>query len=64
MNNIPDKCLNCDQTVIQLENVHKGMNKYQMETVVRCKRSPMEYIVGCVSAEVYCMKRGMKDEKD
>ena len=54
---IPDKCLNCNHTIIQLENVHQGWCKYQMESVVRCDCSPGHFRVGCVCAEMYCVKR-------
>lgn len=55
--NIPDKCLDCNHTIIQLENVHKGWCKYQLESVVRCDCDPVHYKVGCVCAEISCEKR-------
>lgn len=57
MMKVPEKCLNCDHTIVQFENVHKGYCKYEMETVVRCDCSPAQYKVGCVCAEVHCKKR-------
>ena len=55
---IPDKCKDCDHTIIQFENVHKGWCKYEYEAVIRCDRSSAQYKVGCVCAEIYCEKRG------
>lgn len=57
MMKVPEKCLNCDHTIVQFENVHKGYCKYEMEAVVRCGCSPAQYKAGCVCAEVYCEKR-------
>ena len=57
MTNVPEKCLTCDHTIIQLEEVNQGWGKYQLETVIRCDCFPAQYIVGCTSAEVYCEKR-------
>ena len=54
---IPDKCLDCEHTIIQLENVHQGWCKYQIESVVRCDCSPEQFRVGCVCAEMYCVKK-------
>ena len=53
---IPDKCLDCNHTLMAFENVHKGWCKYEIEEVVRCDCSPQHHIVGCVCAEVYCIK--------
>ena len=60
MSDIPEKCLACDHTIVQFENVHKGWGKYQIESVVRCNCFPAHYIVGCVCAEVYCKNKGVK----
>ena len=60
---IPEKCLDCNHTIIQLENVHQGWLEFQMETVVRCDCGPVYYKVGCVCAEVYCKKKIGGDEK-
>lgn len=57
-NAVPDKCLTCDHTIMQFEDVHKGWGKYEMETVVRCDCSPGKFRVGCVCAEVYCERKG------
>ena len=57
MTNIPEKCLSCDHTIIQFENVHKGWLKYEYEPVVRCDCFPVHYIVGCACAEIYCKRR-------
>ena len=54
---VPDKCLECDHTIILLENVHQGWCKYHMETVIRCGRDPLQHRVGCVCAEMYCDKK-------
>ena len=48
----PDKCLTCNHTIIQLENVHQGRCQFQLESVIRCDCSG--YRVGCVCAEIYC----------
>lgn len=48
----PDKCLTCNHTIIQLENVHQGLCQFQLESVIRCDCSG--YRVGCVCAEMYC----------
>ena len=53
---IPNKCLDCEHTIVQLEDVHKGWCKYEMEPVVRCDCFPVHYKVGCASAEMYCEK--------
>ena len=63
MTDIPDKCLNCDHTIIQFENVHHGWCKFLVEPVVRCDCFPAHYKVGCVCANVYCVK-GNNDEDD
>ena len=63
MNTLPEKCLDCEHTIIQLENVHKGWCKYQMETVVRCDCFPVHYKVGCVCAEQYCQKNRSESER-
>lgn len=55
---IPDKCLDCNHTIIQFENVNQGFCKYQIESVVRCDCSPGQFRVGCVCAEMYCAKKG------
>ena len=60
---VPEKCLNCDHTIVQLEDVHQGWCKYEMETVVRCDCFPVHYRVGCVSAEMYCAKK-VKGDKE
>lgn len=62
MNNIPDKCLTCEHTTIQLEEVHKGYCKFEMESVVRCDRSG--YRVGCVSADCNCVRNGITNDKE
>ena len=59
---IPDKCLDCNHTIIQLENVHKGWCKYQLESVVRCDCFPVHYKVGCACAEQYCKKKSQESE--
>lgn len=59
---IPDKCLDCDHTIINLENVHDGWCKYHMETVIRCDCFPAQYKVGCVCAEIYCENRRTNNE--
>ena len=55
--NTPDKCMDCEHTIIQFENVHKGWCKFEYEPVVRCDCSPVHYKVGCVCAEMYCRKK-------
>lgn len=62
MQKIPDKCLDCNHTIIQLENTHKGWCKFQIESVVRCDRFPAHYIVGSVAADVYCDKREVGEQ--
>ena len=62
MEDIPEKCLTCNHTIIQLENVHQGWCKYQIESVVRCDCGPEHYRVGCVSAEQYCERRLKGDD--
>ena len=57
MNQIPEKCLDCEHTIVQLENVHQGWGEYRIESVVRCDCFPVHYKVGCVSAEMYCDKK-------
>lgn len=57
MKAIPDKCLTCDHTIIRLENVHQGHCKYQIESVVRCDCSEQQFRVGCVCAEIHCVKK-------
>lgn len=57
---VPEKCLNCEHTIINFENVHIGWCKYEYRTVVRCDCSPVKYIVGCRSAEVYCVRKKEK----
>ena len=54
---VPEKCLHCEHGIARFENVHKGMCKFQYETVIRCDRHPANYRVGCVCAEVYCERR-------
>lgn len=56
MQKIPEKCLDCNHTIIALEDVHLGWCKFQLESVVRCDCFPAHYRVGCTSAEVYCEK--------
>ena len=58
---IPNKCLTCPNATVELENVHKGWLKYQLESVVRCECSPQRFRVGCVCAEVYCDRKGNKE---
>ena len=58
MSDIPDKCLTCEHTSIQFEEVHKGYCKFEMESVVRCDYSG--YRVGCVSADCYCDRNERK----
>lgn len=53
---IPNKCLNCNHTIMAFENVHKGFCRFELEEVIRCDCAPQQYPVGCVSAEVYCRK--------
>lgn len=60
MMQIPDKCFDCEHTIVQLEDVHKGWGKYEMEAVVRCDCFPAQYKVGCSCAEVYCVKKEKK----
>lgn len=60
---IPDKCKDCEHTIIQFEEVHKGWLKYEYESVVRCDCFPANYKVGCVSADVYCVKKGEANER-
>lgn len=52
---IPEKCMTCEHTVMQFEEVHKGWCKFQLEEVVRCDLSG--HIVGCVCANVYCDRK-------
>lgn len=61
MNKVPDKCVNCERAVAAFENVHKGFCKFEYEVVIRCnnKYNKLKYPVGCVSAEVYCDKKGI-----
>ena len=59
---IPDKCLDCDHTIINLEEVHDGWCKYHMETVIRCDCFTAQYKVGCVCAEIYCENRRTNNE--
>ncbi len=54
---IPDKCLDCNHTIIQFEEVHEGWCKYHLDTVVRCDCFPAHYKVGCACAEQYCKKK-------
>lgn len=63
MTAVPDKCLDCDHTIIQLEDVNQGWGKYQLEPVIRCDCFPAQYIVGCTSAEVYCEKKSAQTER-
>ena len=61
---VPDKCLNCDHTIVQIEDVHQGWCKYQLETVIRCGCDPLHHRVGCVSAEMYCViKKEINNER-
>lgn len=53
---IPEKCLTCNHTIIQFENVHKGWCKFEYECVVRCDAFPAHYKVGCVAANCHCVK--------
>ena len=57
MCDIPEKCLDCNHSIVMFENVHQGMCKYRLEAVARCDCFPAHYRAGCVSAEVYCEKR-------
>lgn len=61
--NIPEKCFDCNHTIILFENVHKGWSRYQLENVVRCDCFPAHYIVGSVCAEVYCKRNGKEIKK-
>lgn len=61
---IPDKCLDCGHTIIQLENVHDGWGKFYLDTVVRCDCFPAHYIVGCVCANLYCRKTQAESEDE
>lgn len=56
-NKVPDKCLNCEHTIISMENVHQGYLKYQLECVVRCGNDPLNHRVGCCASEVYCDRK-------
>ena len=58
MSEIPDKCMKCIHGSVMFENVHQGWCNYQLEPVVRCDCSPQKYKVGCVCAEIYCVKEG------
>lgn len=62
--NIPDKCYDCNHTIIQLEQVSDGWNKYYMDTVVRCDCFPAHYRVGCVCADIYCQNKLQKGEEE
>lgn len=62
--NTPDKCMDCEHTIIQFENVHKGWCKFEYEPVVRCDCSPTHHIVGCVCAEMYCRKKTKERAND
>lgn len=62
MMKIPDKCLDCSHTIIQLENVNDGWCKYHLDLVVRCDCFPAHYIVGCVCANMYCIKKKAESE--
>lgn len=59
---IPDKCQECDHTIIGLENVHDGWGKYHLDSVVRCDCFTAQYIVGCVAAEVHCRRKGERND--
>lgn len=59
---VPDKCLDCDHTIIQMEEVHDGWCKYHLDCVVRCDCFPAHYKVGCVCADIYCKKSRLKVE--
>lgn len=54
---IPNKCIGCKHAITELESVHQGWCKYQMEIVVRCDCSQLRYRVGCVCAEMYCKNK-------
>lgn len=60
--NIPEKCLDCDHAIPQLENVHDGYLKFHLDSVVRCDCSPLQFKVGCVCAEMSCIKRKTESE--
>ena len=54
---VPDKCLDCDHTIMRFEEVNEGFGKSHLDCVVRCDCFPVHYIVGCACAEIYCEKR-------
>lgn len=59
---VPDKCLECEHTIIGMEQVHDGFCKFHLDTVVRCDRFPAHYIVGCVCADIYCDRKENRNE--
>lgn len=59
---IPDKCQECNHTIIRLEEVHDGWCEYHLDTVIRCDCFPAQYIVGCVCANQYCKRKEKANE--
>ena len=61
---IPNKCMDCEHTIVQFEDVHDGWCKYHLDSVVRCDCFPVRYKVGCISAEVYCKKKKQMESEE
>lgn len=59
----PEKCLTCNHAIVNFENVHQGWCKFEYEPIVRCDCSPQQYPVGCVCAEIYCIKKNEEDKE-
>lgn len=56
----PEKCLNCEHTIIQFENINVGFKNFEYNVIIRCDCFPAEYICGSIAAECYCKKGVIK----